>query len=77
MAILREAKRLAIAEGLAPAAAAQGMRAFQEKGQLTQIAVGQRQRLGLPPASRVATEELQALLGGESEHPAGEGRDDG
>jgi heterodisulfide reductase subunit B len=62
MAILRTAKHLAIAEGLAPPAALEGMRAFREQGQLTQVSAAQRRRLGLPPASRVASDELRTLL---------------
>jgi len=72
MTILRQAKNLAIAKGLAPAAVAEGMRAFREKGRLTEASVSQRRRLGLPPAPEAAVEELQALLGGEDQPPEGE-----
>ncbi len=72
MAILRQAKHLAIAEGLAPAAAVEGMRAFRQRGQLTQASPGQRRRLGLPPAASVAADELQTLLGAEGEEIPGE-----
>ncbi len=72
MTILRVAKNLAIARGLAPAGAMEGMRAFRERGQLVDASVGQRKRLGLPPAPEAAAEELRRLLGDE-EQEGGEG----
>lgn len=63
MAILRVAKRLAIARGLAPAGAAEGMQAFRAKGRLTEASVAQRRRLGLPPVPPAPIEELRELLG--------------
>ncbi len=63
MSILRQAKHLAIEQGLAPPAALEGMRTFRDKGQLTQASVAQRRRLGLPPPPEVAIEELRELLG--------------
>ena len=72
MTILRQAKNLAIAKGLAPVAVAEGMRAFREKGRLTEASVVQRRRLGLPPAPEAPVEELQALLAGEDQPPEGE-----
>ncbi len=65
MTILRKAKRLAIARGLAPAGVVEGMRAFREKGRLTEASVAQRRRLGLPPSPEAAAEELRRLLGDE------------
>ncbi len=62
MTILRKAKTLAIEAGLAPTAAQEGMRTFQETGQLTQGSVAQRKRLGLPATPAVAVEELKVLL---------------
>jgi len=67
MTILRQAKHLAIRAGLAPAAAAEGMRAFRETGQLTRASSGQRRRLGLPPSPEPGAEELRALLAGAGE----------
>ena len=72
MTILRQAKNLAIAKGLAPVAVAEGMRAFREKGRLTEASVVQRRRLGLPPAPEAPVEELQALLAGADQPPEGE-----
>ncbi|MCJ7823172.1 MAG: hypothetical protein MUQ26_08885, partial [Armatimonadetes bacterium] len=72
MTILRQAKNLAIAKGLAPAAVAEGMRAFREKGRLTEASVAQRRRLGLPPTPEAPVEELQALLAGGDQPPEGE-----
>jgi len=63
MSILRQAKHLAIEAGLAPPAAAEGIRTFRETGQLTQASAGQRRRLGLPAPPTVAAGELRALLG--------------
>jgi heterodisulfide reductase subunit B len=63
MTILRVAKNLAIARGLAPAAAAEGMQAFLGKARLTEASVAQRRRLGLPPVPPAPVEELQELLG--------------
>ncbi len=63
MSILRQAKHLAIKQGLAPPAAVEGMRTFRDKGQLTQVSVAQRRRLGLPPTPKVAADELRELLG--------------
>ncbi len=62
MSILRQAKHLAMEAGLAPAAAAEGMRAFREKGSLTQASAAQRRRLGLPPIPTIPAEELRTLL---------------
>lgn len=67
MTILRRAKHLAIGRGLAPAAAAEGMQAFRETGQLVRLSAGQRRRLGLPPSPEAGAEELRALLGEEGE----------
>lgn len=66
MSILRVAKGLAIARGLAPAAVREGLGAFREKGRLTEASVAQRRRLGLPPVPPAPSEELRALLAGES-----------
>jgi heterodisulfide reductase subunit B len=66
MTILRQAKHLAIARGLAPAGAAEGMKAFRERGRLTEASAAQRRRLGLPPAPEGAAEELRMLLEEES-----------
>ncbi|UCC68190.1 MAG: 4Fe-4S dicluster domain-containing protein [Armatimonadota bacterium] len=71
MTILRQAKTMAIARGFAPSPAAEGMRAFRERGQLTEASVAQRRRLGLPPAPEAAVEELRALLESEEEVPPG------
>jgi CoB--CoM heterodisulfide reductase subunit B len=49
MNILRQAKHLAMAAGLAPQAALDGVKTFRETGQLTQALAGMRKRLGLPP----------------------------
>ena len=68
MLILRQAKHLAIEAGLAPPAAIEGMRAFREKGQLTQGSSAQRRRLGLPPTPAVGADELRALLGRDEEN---------
>ena len=62
MLILRKAKNLAIARGLAPEGAVEGMRAFREKGRLTEASAGQRKRLGLPEAAEGGGEELRRLL---------------
>jgi heterodisulfide reductase subunit C len=62
MTILRQAKHLAIATGLAPESAMEGMRAFRQTGQLTQASLSQRRRLGLPPTPQVGAEELRRLL---------------
>lgn len=63
MAILRVAKRLAIARGLAPAGAVEGMEAFRARGRLTEASVSQRRRLGLPPVAPAPAGELRELLG--------------
>ena len=68
MSILRQAKHLAMEAGLAPPAAIEGMRAFREKGQLTQASSGQRRRLGLPPTPAVGADELRTLLGKDEEN---------
>ncbi|MCJ7750738.1 MAG: heterodisulfide reductase-related iron-sulfur binding cluster [Armatimonadetes bacterium] len=68
MSILRQAKHLAMEAGLAPPAAVEGMRAFREKGQLTQASSAQRRRLGLPPTPVVGADELRALLGKDEEN---------
>jgi len=62
MTILRVAKNLAIARGRAPAAVAEGMRAFREKGRLTDASVAQRRRLGLPSVAEAPVRELAELL---------------
>ncbi len=63
MNILRQAKHLAMAAGLAPQAARDGVRTFRETGQLTQALTGMRKRLGLPPVRDVGAEEMRKLLG--------------
>ncbi len=63
MTILRQAKRLAIRAGAAPAAVLDGGRTFRETGQLTQGSAAQRKRLGLPAAPKIAADELRELLG--------------
>lgn len=62
MTILRVAKHLAIRRGQAPAAALEGMQAFRRTGRLTEASAAQRKRLGLPPVSPPAAEELRELL---------------
>jgi heterodisulfide reductase subunit C len=62
MTILRKAKTLALRAGQAPQSALEGIRAFQQSGQLTQASVAQRKRLGLPAPPTAAIAELQTLL---------------
>jgi heterodisulfide reductase subunit B len=80
MSILRQAKHLAMERGWAPPAALEGIRAFRDKGQLTQPSVAQRRRLGLPPPPVAAADELQELLGmrpeTDSDEPEAEREDD-
>jgi len=66
MTILRVAKNLAIARGRAPAAVAEGIRTFREKGRLTDASVSQRRRLGLPEVPEPPVGELAQLLNHES-----------
>jgi CoB--CoM heterodisulfide reductase subunit B len=66
MTILRQAKHLAIARGLAPAGAREGIKAFRERGRLTEASAAQRRRLGLPEATEGGGEELRTLLEEES-----------
>lgn len=72
MSILRTAKNLAIARGLAPAAVAEGMKAFRDKARLTEASVAQRRRLGLPPVPPAPADELRKLLDGHPSEPAPE-----
>jgi Fe-S oxidoreductase len=60
---LRELKHLAIERGLAPEAVNAGIEAFRSAGVLTPASASRRARLGLPPAPKPASEELQKLLG--------------
>lgn len=62
MTILRVAKHLAMARGLAPSAVLEGLEAFRAKAALTDVSANRRRRLGLPALPRVAIEELQELL---------------
>jgi CoB--CoM heterodisulfide reductase subunit B len=72
MTILRQAKHLAMARGLAPAGVAEGVQAFRERGRLTEESVAQRRRLGLAPSPAAPTEELRALLAAAGEESEGE-----
>ena len=74
MTILRVAKNLAAARGLAPAGVAEGMKTFREKGRLTEASVAQRRRLGLPPPAEAPVAELAELLKGESPEKEETGR---
>jgi heterodisulfide reductase subunit C len=62
MTILQQAKTLAMRAGQAPAAALEGIRAFQQSGLLTQASTAQRNRLGLTSTPPVAIDELRSLL---------------
>jgi heterodisulfide reductase subunit B len=73
MTILRVAKSLAMARGLAPEAVREGLRAFRETGRMAEGSVAQRRRLGLPPVPPAPAEELRELLG-EGESTADERR---
>lgn len=61
---LRALKRLAIERGLAPEAVMDGVENFVKTGLLTQPSSQRRNRLGLPPAGKPGTEELEKLLRG-------------
>ena len=71
---IRELKHLAIEGGHAPDAVTAGIEAFSSGGVLTPASASRRAKLGLPPAKKAPTEELQKLLGIEasSDKPAGE-----
>jgi heterodisulfide reductase subunit C len=73
MTILRVAKSLAMARGLAPEAVREGLRAFRATGRMAEGSVAQRRRLGLPPVPPAPAEELRELLG-EGESTADERR---
>ncbi len=60
---LRQLKRIAIRRGLAPEGIKSGLQAFRRSGLLTQPSAARRAKLGLPPAPKPGTEELQKLLG--------------
>jgi heterodisulfide reductase subunit C len=73
MTILRIAKNLALARGLAPAAVLEGFKAFRDKGRLTEASVAQRRRLGLPAVTPAPAEELRELLDGNGEESRSRG----
>ena len=60
--VFKEAKRLALAAGVAPAEARQGIEMFQRSGVLGKVRERARVRLGLGPVASPGTDELARLL---------------
>lgn len=77
MTIFRQAKHLALARGIAPEPAQEGIRAFRETGRLTRVSAAQRRRLGLPPMPEAPADELRTLLENHSDDARAEEGSDG
>ena len=76
MTILRVAKHLALARGLAPAPITEGLKTFRDTGRLTEASAAQRRRLGLPTVPPAPAEELRALLRGSDAEEEGAGNEE-
>jgi len=63
MKVFKQAKRMAIARGLAPAETRQGLEMFQNTGVLGKVRERARSKLGLGPVATSGGDELARLLG--------------